>query len=94
MNWIATQAGFEWVITDDADRNVFAWMRKGNDARARCLVVVNFSPECLSRLSRPRALCRQVARGLQFAIPRIMAAAMSAMSGEVRTMGRLCPSSA
>jgi 1,4-alpha-glucan branching enzyme len=37
-------AGFEWIITDDADRNVFAWMRKGNDARARCLVVVNFSP--------------------------------------------------
>ena len=37
-------AGFEWVVTDDADGNVFAWMRKGNDARARCLVVVNFSP--------------------------------------------------
>jgi 1,4-alpha-glucan branching enzyme len=32
------------VITDDANNNVFAWMRKGNDARARCLVVVNFSP--------------------------------------------------
>ena len=43
-SWIASQAGFEWVITDDADRNVFAWIRKGNDARARCLVVVNFSP--------------------------------------------------
>ncbi|MBB5048241.1 1,4-alpha-glucan branching enzyme [Rhodopseudomonas rhenobacensis] len=36
--------GFEWIITDDADRNVFAWIRKGNDARARCLVVANFSP--------------------------------------------------
>ncbi len=36
--------GFEWVRTDDADRNVFAWIRKGNAARARCLVVVNFSP--------------------------------------------------
>ena len=23
---------------------MFAWIRKGNDARARCLVVVNFSP--------------------------------------------------
>jgi 1,4-alpha-glucan branching enzyme len=23
---------------------VFAWIRKGNDARARCLVVMNFSP--------------------------------------------------
>ena len=37
-------AGFEWLITDDANNNVFAWMRKGNDAHARCLVVVNFSP--------------------------------------------------
>jgi len=36
-------AGFEWIVTDDADRNVFVWMRKGVDARARCLVIVNFS---------------------------------------------------
>jgi 1,4-alpha-glucan branching enzyme len=38
------QSGFEWVVTDDAGGNVFAWIRKGNDARARCLMVVNFSP--------------------------------------------------
>src|SRR5439155_746807 len=38
------QAGFEWVITDDANRNVFAWLRKGIDEHARCLVIVNFSP--------------------------------------------------
>ena len=38
------QAGFEWVVTEDAPRNVFAWIRKGNGARARCLVVANFSP--------------------------------------------------
>ena len=38
------QSGFEWVVTDDADHNVFAWMRKGEHARARCLVVLNFSP--------------------------------------------------
>jgi 1,4-alpha-glucan branching enzyme len=37
-------AGFEWIVTDDADRNVFAWIRKGNAPRARCLVVLNFSP--------------------------------------------------
>jgi 1,4-alpha-glucan branching enzyme len=36
--------GFEWIITDDGDRNVFAWIRKGNAAHDRCLVVVNFSP--------------------------------------------------
>ena len=29
--------GFEWVVTDDAGGNVFAWIRKGNDARARAL---------------------------------------------------------
>ena len=38
------QAGFEWLITDDANRNVFAWVRKGFDERARCLVIINFSP--------------------------------------------------
>ncbi|MET0221528.1 MAG: 1,4-alpha-glucan branching protein GlgB, partial [Tardiphaga sp.] len=37
-------SGFDWLITDDADHNVFAWVRKGRDARARCIVVVNFSP--------------------------------------------------
>ncbi len=37
-------AGFEWIITNDSDNNVFAWMRKGNAPRARCLVVANFSP--------------------------------------------------
>jgi 1,4-alpha-glucan branching enzyme len=37
-------AGFEWLVTDDANGNVFAWLRKGRDARARCLVAVNFSP--------------------------------------------------
>ena len=37
-------SGFEWLVTDDARNNVFAWMRKGKDARARCLVAANFSP--------------------------------------------------
>jgi 1,4-alpha-glucan branching enzyme len=37
------QAGFEWLI-DDANKNVFAWMRKGDQPRSRCLVIVNFSP--------------------------------------------------
>src|SRR5207244_10804704 len=38
-------AGFEWIITSDADHSIFAWMRKGNDSRARCLVVANFTPQ-------------------------------------------------
>jgi len=37
-------AGFEWIVTNDANHNVFAWIRKGDAARERCLVVVNFSP--------------------------------------------------
>jgi 1,4-alpha-glucan branching enzyme len=37
-------AGFEWLVTDDSGRNVFAWIRKGNAARSRCVVVANFSP--------------------------------------------------
>jgi 1,4-alpha-glucan branching enzyme len=37
-------AGFEWIVANDADRSVFAWMRKGIDSRARCLVVCNFTP--------------------------------------------------
>jgi 1,4-alpha-glucan branching enzyme len=37
--------GFEWLVANDAERGVFAWLRKGRDARAKCLVVVNFTPE-------------------------------------------------
>jgi len=39
------QHGFEWLVTDDANQSVFAWLRKGTDAKARCVVVVNFTPE-------------------------------------------------
>ncbi len=38
------QAGFEWLVTDDANQSVFAWLRKGTDPRSRCVVVVNFTP--------------------------------------------------
>jgi 1,4-alpha-glucan branching enzyme len=37
--------GFEWLITDDANQSVFAWLRKGRDPDARCVVAVNFTPE-------------------------------------------------
>ena len=37
--------GFEWVVADDADRSVFAWLRKRADGREPCLVIVNFTPE-------------------------------------------------
>jgi 1,4-alpha-glucan branching enzyme len=37
------QSGFEWLIADDSENNVFAWMRKGEAPRNRCLVLINFS---------------------------------------------------
>jgi 1,4-alpha-glucan branching enzyme len=37
--------GFEWLINDDANQSVFAWLRKGRDPNARCVVAVNFTPE-------------------------------------------------
>jgi len=37
--------GFEWLVMHDADRSVFAWLRKGHDTRERCLVVINFTPQ-------------------------------------------------
>jgi 1,4-alpha-glucan branching enzyme len=38
-------AGFEWLVMHDAERGVFAWLRKGRQTHERCLVVVNFTPE-------------------------------------------------
>jgi 1,4-alpha-glucan branching enzyme len=46
-------SGFEWLVTEDANHNLFAWMRKGYDERARCLVVVNFSPNVYRSYSVP-----------------------------------------
>ncbi len=38
-------SGFEWLVMHDADRSVFAWLRKGDDIKDRCVVVVNFTPQ-------------------------------------------------
>jgi 1,4-alpha-glucan branching enzyme len=38
-------AGFEWLVMHDAERSVFAWLRKGRQPHDHCLVVVNFTPE-------------------------------------------------
>ncbi len=40
-------SGFEWLVTDDANNSVFAWLRKGRDPSQRCVVVVNFTPQVL-----------------------------------------------
>jgi 1,4-alpha-glucan branching enzyme len=38
-------AGFEWLVINDAEQSVFAWLRKGREPRARCIVVINFTPQ-------------------------------------------------
>jgi 1,4-alpha-glucan branching enzyme len=36
--------GFEWVISDDADQSVLAFLRKANDGSPPALVICNFAP--------------------------------------------------
>jgi 1,4-alpha-glucan branching enzyme len=36
--------GFRWVVIDDADQSVFAYLRFGDDGAAPVLVVCNFTP--------------------------------------------------
>ena len=38
-------AGFEWLVMNDVNRSVFAWVRKGTGTQSRCVVVVNFTPQ-------------------------------------------------
>src|SRR5262249_34449405 len=49
--------GFEWLIVDDAENSVFAWLRKGGDGQAAVAVVTNLPPVPRERyaLPRPRA---------------------------------------
>ena len=37
-------AGFEWIVADDADRSVVAFLRKSRDGASAVLVVCNFTP--------------------------------------------------
>ncbi len=37
-------AGFRWVVMDDADNSIFAWLRYGPDGTEPALVVCNFTP--------------------------------------------------
>ena len=57
--------GFEWLVMHDADRSVFAWLRKGHDTRDRCLVVVNFTPQVYRDYRVRGAVRRRVARSAQ-----------------------------
>jgi 1,4-alpha-glucan branching enzyme len=46
-------SGFEWLVTEDSNHNVFAWLRKGVEERSRCVVVINFSPNVYQRYRLP-----------------------------------------
>jgi 1,4-alpha-glucan branching enzyme len=39
------ESGFRWLVVDDAEHGVFAWLRFGHDGASPCLVIVNFTPE-------------------------------------------------
>jgi 1,4-alpha-glucan branching enzyme len=36
--------GFQWIVVDDADQSVFAWLRRGGPDDAPVAVVINFTP--------------------------------------------------
>jgi 1,4-alpha-glucan branching enzyme len=36
--------GFQWIVVDDADNSVFAWLRFGGEGAAPVAVIVNFTP--------------------------------------------------
>ncbi len=54
---IATAAGFRWVVVDDADNSVFAYLRQSLSGAPPALVVCNFTPAAAPRLPARRAAC-------------------------------------
>ena len=43
--------GFQWIEADDAERSVFAWIRRGNPGDPEVVVICNFTPQPSGRLS-------------------------------------------
>jgi 1,4-alpha-glucan branching enzyme len=37
--------GFEWLVIDDTENSVFAWLRRGRDTGQMCVAVINFTPQ-------------------------------------------------
>ncbi len=68
--------GFEWLVMHDADRSVFAWLRKGHDTLRPLPRGGQFHAAGLSRLSRTRAFRRRRGGKCSTPTPRSMAAAM------------------
>jgi len=42
--WDCESRGFHWVVADDADNSVFAWLREGPDGATPLLVICNLTP--------------------------------------------------
>ena len=80
--------GFEWLVMDDADRSVFAWLRKGRDDRRALPGGRQFHAGGPSRLSDQGAVRRAPGARCSTPMPRSMAAAMSGTAGAVEDVGR------
>ena len=74
-------AGFEWLVTDDADNCDLRLAAQGQRARRALRRGGEFHAAGIARLPASRALCRALARGLQFGFRRHMAAAMLGTQG-------------
>ena len=69
--------GFEWLIADDSENSVFAWVRKA-PGEAPVAVISNFTPVVRERLRRAAAGARALARDPEHRRRRSTAAAASA----------------
>ena len=85
-------SGFAWLVADDAENSVFAWLRHGERGEPPVLVVVNFTP--VPRDGYRIGRCRSRAAGSSGSTPtpRCMAARASAIS--VASRRRHCPGTA
>ncbi len=57
--------GFQWLVVDDQDNSVFAWLRRGGPDDPPVAVIVNFTPEPRRRLSHRPARAGPLARDPQ-----------------------------
>ena len=75
---------------DDADRGVFAWLRKGHDPARTLLVVVNFTPRSTATTASG---CRSPARGARCSIrdAAVYGGSNVGNAGSVRTSDEMAP---
>ena len=86
--------GFQWLVVDDKDQSIFAWLRRGGPDDAPVAVIVNFTPVPREnyRIGLPRA--RPLARNPQHRRRQSTAAAALEISARCRpspSPGADCP---